>query len=174
MAVAENGRHALEAVEGRVPDLIVSDIMMPVMDGFALLAALRSDPATQTVPFIFLTAKSDDLSRQKGLRKGIDDYLTKPFDVDRLITRIDQIVQRSQLYQSKLNAKIGRDFSDRLLPKKMPVEPGLPDRVLLPPPRRTAAATCSTGRGPTTGATCSPSATSWARGSRPSSTPSAS
>ncbi|MGB3544219.1 PP2C family protein-serine/threonine phosphatase [Rubrivirga sp.] len=124
VAVAENGQRALEAVEVRTPDLIVSDIMMPIMDGFALLAALRSDPATQTVPFIFLTAKSDDLSRQKGLKKGIDDYLTKPFDVDRLISRIGQIVQRSQLYQSKLNAKIGRDFSDRLLPKEMPVEDG--------------------------------------------------
>ena len=124
VAVAENGQRALEAVEARTPDIIVSDIMMPVMDGFALLAALRSDPATQAIPFVFLTAKSDDPSRQKGLRKGVDDYLTKPFDVDRLITRVGQIVQRSQLYQSKLNAKIGRDFSDRLLPREMPSEPG--------------------------------------------------
>ena len=117
---AENGQRALACVEENVPDLIVSDIMMPVMDGFALLAALRSAPATQTIPFIFLTAKSDDLSRQKGLRKGVDDYLTKPFDVDRLITRIGQIVQRSQQYQSKLTSKIGKDFSDRLLPREMP------------------------------------------------------
>ena len=124
VAVAENGQKALEAVEARTPDLVVSDIMMPVMDGFALLAALRSDPATSAVPFIFLTAKSDDLSRQKGLKKGVDDYLTKPFDVDRLINRIGQIVQRSQVYQSKLNNKIGKDFSDRLLPKDMPDEPG--------------------------------------------------
>ena len=124
VAVAENGQKALEAVEKRTPDLIVSDIMMPVMDGFALLAALRSQPATQAIPFIFLTAKSDDLSRQKGLKKGVDDYLTKPFDVDHLITRIGQIVQRSQLYQSKLSSKIGKDFSDRLLPREMPSEPG--------------------------------------------------
>ena len=122
--VAENGERALEAVAERVPDLIVSDIMMPVMDGFALLAALCAQPATEAVPFIFLTAKTDDLSRQKGLKKGVDDYLTKPFDVDHLITASSQIVQRSQLYQSKLNAKIGRDFSDRLLPREMPVEPG--------------------------------------------------
>ena len=121
---ADHGQRALEMVEERVPDLIVSDIMMPVMDGFALLAALRADPALQMVPFVFLTAKSDDLSRQKGLRKGVDDYLTKPFDVDYLITRVSQIVQRSQVYQSKLNAKIGRDFSDRLLPREMPREPG--------------------------------------------------
>ncbi len=121
---AEHGQRALEMVEERMPDLIVSDIMMPIMDGFALLAALRADPAMQAIPFIFLTAKSDDLSRQKGLRKGIDDYLTKPFDVDHLITRAGQIIQRSQLYQTKLNARIGRDFSDRLLPREMPSEPG--------------------------------------------------
>lgn len=122
--VAENGERALALVEEQAPDLIVSDIMMPVMDGFALLAALQADPATEAIPFIFLTAKSDDLSRQKGLKKGVDDYLTKPFDVDRLITRIGQIVQRSQVYQSRLTAKIGRDFSDRLLPRDMPSEPG--------------------------------------------------
>ena len=122
--VAEHGQRALEMVEEQLPDLIVSDIMMPVMDGFALLAALRGDPAMQAIPFIFLTAKSDDLSRQKGLRKGVDDYLTKPFDVDHLIERANQIVQRSQLYQNKLSNKIGKDFSDRLLPRAMPAEPG--------------------------------------------------
>ena len=122
--VAENGERALALVEEQAPDLIVSDIMMPVMDGFALLAALQASPATDAIPFIFLTAKSDDLTRQKGLRKGVDDYLTKPFDVDHLITRVGQIVQRSQVYQSRLNAKIGRDFSDRLLPRDMPTEPG--------------------------------------------------
>ncbi|MDT0632182.1 SpoIIE family protein phosphatase [Rubrivirga sp. S365] len=122
--VAENGERALALVEEQAPDLIVSDIMMPVMDGFALLAALQADPATEAIPFIFLTAKSDDVARQQGLRKGVDDYLTKPFDVDHLVTRVGQIVQRSQVYQSRLTAKIGRDFSDRLLPRDMPSEPG--------------------------------------------------
>ncbi len=122
--VAENGERALEAIAERAPDLIVSDIMMPVMDGFALLAALRSSPATETIPFIFLTAKTDDLSRQKGLKKGVDDYMTKPFDIEHLIDRVTQILQRSQVYQSKLSARIGRDFSDRLLPRGMPAEPG--------------------------------------------------
>ena len=122
--VAENGQRALALVEEQAPDLIVSDIMMPVMDGFALLAALQARPETEAIPFIFLTAKSDDVTRQKGLRKGVDDYLTKPFDVDHLINRVGQIVQRSQVYQTRLNAKIGRDFSDRLLPRDMPSEPG--------------------------------------------------
>ncbi len=122
--VAEHGEQALRLAEESMPDLIVSDIMMPVMDGFALLAALRANPATEAVPFIFLTAKSDDLSRERGLRKGVDDYLTKPFNIEHLIGRIQQLVQRSQLYQNRLNARIGRDFSDRLLPREMPAAPG--------------------------------------------------
>jgi serine phosphatase RsbU (regulator of sigma subunit) len=117
---AADGEEALALVEDEVPDLIVSDVMMPRMDGFALLAALRRDERWAAVPFIFLTARSDDTSRAKGLSTGVDDYITKPFDVDHLLRRADQILRRSRLYQTKLNARIGRDFSDRLLPKAMP------------------------------------------------------
>lgn len=117
---AENGEHALNLVDEEIPDLIISDIMMPKMDGFALLATLRRSERTATIPFIFLTAKSDDPSRAKGLHNGVDDYITKPFDIDYVLARVGQIIQRSQVYQNKLNAKIGRDFSDRLLPKTMP------------------------------------------------------
>jgi CheY-like chemotaxis protein len=121
---AVDGEQALTMVEESVPDLIVSDVMMPRMDGFALLAALRRDERWAAVPFIFLTARSDDVSRAKGLSTGVDDYITKPFDVDHLLLRADQILRRSRLYQTKLNARIGRDFSDRLLPKSMPRAPG--------------------------------------------------
>ena len=121
---AEDGEAALRLVEEAAPDLIVSDVMMPRMDGFALLAALRRDDRTNAIPFVFLTAKSDDTSKAKGLSTGVDDYITKPFDVDHLLTRVDQILRRSRLYQTKLNARIGRDFSDRLLPKAMPRVPG--------------------------------------------------
>ncbi len=76
------------------------------------------------MPFIFLTAKIDDLTRQRGLKKGVDDYLTKPFDIDHLIRRVGQIVQRSQIYQSRLSADIGQDFSNRLLPRAMPEADG--------------------------------------------------
>jgi phosphoserine phosphatase RsbU/P len=121
---ASHGEEALEMVQEAAPDLIVSDIMMPRMDGFALLNILRQDDRTKTIPFIFLTAKTDDPSRMKGLGEGVDDYITKPFDIDFLLTRIQKILERAELYQSKLNAKIGRDFSDRLLPKTMPKVPG--------------------------------------------------
>ena len=121
---AQHGEEALALVEAAVPDLIVSDIMMPKMDGFALLNVLRQDERTRTIPFIFLTAKSDDPSRLKGLAQGVDDYLTKPFDIDFLLTRIERILERTQVYQTQLNARIGRDFSDRLMPKTMPRVPG--------------------------------------------------
>ena len=117
---AEHGEEALALVEEHAPDLIISDVMMPRMDGFALLAALRRNERTATIPFIFLTAKNDDPSRAKGLSNGIDDYITKPFDIEYVLARIEQIIQRSRVYQTKLNARIGRDFSDRLLPKTMP------------------------------------------------------
>jgi len=121
--VAVDGEEALQMVEQSLPDLIVSDVMMPRMDGFALLASLRRDERWAAVPFIFLTARSDDFSRAKGLSTGVDDYITKPFDVDHLVQRAEQILRRSRMYQTKLNARIGRDFSDRLLPKSMPSAP---------------------------------------------------
>ena len=121
---AEHGEQALKFVEEHAPDLIISDIMMPRMDGFALLAALRRNERTAAIPFIFLTAKTDDPSRAKGLSTGVDDYITKPFDIDHVLTRAEQIIQRSKVYQTKLNARIGRDFSDRLMPKTMPREDG--------------------------------------------------
>ncbi|MCH8031158.1 MAG: response regulator, partial [Bacteroidetes bacterium] len=117
---AEHGEAALKLVDEGIPDLIISDIMMPRMDGFALLAALRRDERTSAIPFIFLTAKSDDPSRVKGLNNGVDDYITKPFDIDYVMARVEQIIKRSSVYQTKLNARIGRDFSDRLMPKTMP------------------------------------------------------
>ncbi|MDX1438285.1 MAG: SpoIIE family protein phosphatase [Rubricoccaceae bacterium] len=117
---AKDGEHAVRLVEESAPDLIISDIMMPRMDGFALLRALRRDERTAAIPFIFLTAKSDDTTRDKGLRDGVDDYITKPFDIDYVLARVEQILHRSKVYQNKLNARIGRDFSDRLLPKTMP------------------------------------------------------
>lgn len=121
---AQHGEEAVLLVEEAIPDLIVSDIMMPRMDGFALLNVLRQDEHTRTVPFIFLTAKTDDPSRAKGLGEGVDDYITKPFDIDFLLARIERILERTKVYQQRLNARIGRDFSDRLMPKSMPQEQG--------------------------------------------------
>jgi CheY-like chemotaxis protein len=121
---AAHGQEALEVISEHPPDLIVSDIMMPHMDGFALQEALQDDKNTRAIPFIFLTAKSDDDSRLEGLRQGVDDYITKPFDTDQLLGRIDRLVERAETFRSHLDAELGQDFSERLMPRSLPEPPG--------------------------------------------------
>ena len=117
---ATNGEEALERIDERAPDMIISDIMMPVMDGFALQSAVQSRKETSAIPFIFLTAKADEQSRMKGLRTGVDDYITKPFDIEQLLKRVDRLLERTQQFKSQLDARISQDFSQRLIPKNLP------------------------------------------------------
>jgi phosphoserine phosphatase RsbU/P len=117
---AANGEEALARVEEKAPDLIISDIMMPRMDGFALQEALHRKPTTKAIPFIFLTAKADEQSRIRGRNTGVDDYITKPFDIELLLSRIERLLERTRVFQTNLNASIGQDFSQRLMPKKLP------------------------------------------------------
>ena len=76
---ADNGKAALELAAAEPPDLVLTDVMMPEMDGFQLLAALRRNPATSTVPVIMLSARAGEEARVDGLHAGADDYLVKPF-----------------------------------------------------------------------------------------------
>jgi PAS domain S-box-containing protein len=96
VAVA-NGRQALDAVRaaasaGALPDLVLSDVMMPELDGFALLAALRADPATSGVLMLLLSARAGEEARLEGLNAGADDYLVKPFGARELRARVDGAV----------------------------------------------------------------------------------
>lgn len=75
---AENGKVGLAIARREQPDLIICDVMMPEMDGHALLTELRAAPETATIPFIFLTAKGDKTDMRNGMNLGADDYLTKP------------------------------------------------------------------------------------------------
>ena len=124
VSTAANGEEALARVADHIPDLIVSDIMMPRMDGFALQSALQTQRNTRAIPFIFLTAKADESSRRKGMRTGVDDYITKPFDIEQLLSRIERLLERTKIYQTQLDAKIGKDFSQKLMPKKLPAVDG--------------------------------------------------
>ncbi len=91
-----NGEEALQAVADRQPDLVLTDVMMPRMDGFELLAALRADPATQHIPVIMLTARAGQEASVEGLEAGADDYLAKPFRADELIARVRVALDRGE------------------------------------------------------------------------------
>jgi PAS domain S-box-containing protein len=92
-----NGQAALEAISERKPDLVLSDVMMPELDGFGLLRELRSRAETRTIPFILLSAKAGEESRVEGLSAGADDYLVKPFSARELIARVQAHLQLAQV-----------------------------------------------------------------------------
>lgn len=85
---AGNGQAGLDLALATGPDLIITDLLMPVMDGMALCRALKANPATNYIPILMLTARSDAASRLEGLSAGADDYLAKPFQVDELRWRV--------------------------------------------------------------------------------------
>lgn len=97
-----NGLKALEHIREQTPDIVLCDIMMPVIDGFQILQALRDDPQTATIPFIFLTAKADRDSMRSGMNLGADDYLTKPFTLEELLSALETRIERQQIIVENL------------------------------------------------------------------------
>jgi signal transduction histidine kinase len=95
-AVAD-GRAALAAVRARRPDLVLADVMMPQLDGFEVLRALRGEAETRTLPVILLSARAGEEARVEGLRAGADDYLTKPFSARELVARVTAQVQMARV-----------------------------------------------------------------------------
>ncbi|MGQ0645884.1 MAG: PAS domain S-box protein, partial [Elusimicrobiota bacterium] len=85
---AADGREALEAARRRPPDLVLTDVMMPGLDGFALLRELRADPRTRGIPVVMISARAGEEARVEGLRFGADDYLVKPFSAPELLARV--------------------------------------------------------------------------------------
>ena len=92
---AENGRIGLEVAKAQRPDLILCDVMMPELDGYGVLQALRDDPATVATPFIFLTARGEKVDQRCGMNLGADDYLTKPVARADLLNAIDSRLRRA-------------------------------------------------------------------------------
>jgi signal transduction histidine kinase len=93
-----NGREALRVARERRPDVIVTDIMMPELDGFGLLRELRSDPGLQSIPVIMLSARAGEEARLEGISAGADDYLVKPFSARDLIGRVDAQLIRARAH----------------------------------------------------------------------------
>src|SRR5580765_4395228 len=86
---AANGKRGVEAAIRERPDLIVCDIMMPELDGYGVLHLLKKNPDTESIPFIFLTAKTERSDFRKGMEMGADDYITKPFDDIELLNAVE-------------------------------------------------------------------------------------
>ena len=82
---AENGKKGLVAIYDRLPDIILCDVMMPELDGYGVLKILRSNPKYKNIPFLFLTARTEQADFRKGMMLGADDYITKPFDESDLL-----------------------------------------------------------------------------------------
>jgi two-component system sensor histidine kinase/response regulator len=98
---AVNGREALRLAKQEIPDLIISDVMMPDMDGYALLDELQKEPRTVSIPFLFLTAKSERTDVRFGMQLGADDYITKPFVFEELIAAVESRLKKKEVTDNK-------------------------------------------------------------------------
>ncbi|WP_299623024.1 response regulator [uncultured Tenacibaculum sp.] len=99
--MAENGKVGIEKALSELPDLIVCDIMMPEVDGYGVLEILSKNPKTQFTPFIFLSAKTERSDVRKGMNLGADDYITKPFTEEELISAIESRLAKSSILKEQ-------------------------------------------------------------------------
>ncbi|WP_025782560.1 response regulator transcription factor, partial [Candidatus Synechococcus spongiarum] len=93
---AKDGEEGWEKAQQLLPDLVISDVMMPRLDGYGLLARLREDERLAGTPVVFLTAKGMTADRIAGFMAGVDDYIPKPFDPDELVARVRSVLARQQ------------------------------------------------------------------------------
>ncbi|MBO0931090.1 response regulator [Fibrella aquatilis] len=105
---AHNGTDGWALAQAELPDLVLSDIMMPGMDGYQLTHRLKTDPATDHIAVVLLTAKTAQNSRMEGLERGADDYISKPFHVDELRLRIHNLLVRQQTLRAHFQQQFNR------------------------------------------------------------------
>ena len=132
LLTAANGEEALEKIRTGSPDLVLLDIMMPIMDGFTVLGQAKADAAIRNIPIIIISANNDLQSVVKGLQKGAEDYLPKPFEPTILYARISASLDRKRLrdqeqvylqsLENELN--IARNIQQEFLPAELPVLEG--------------------------------------------------
>lgn len=105
VVTAANGKIGVNLAKKELPDIVVCDIMMPEMDGYGVLQALSQDPATRNIPFIFLSAKTEHKDIRKGMDLGADDYLTKPFEEEELISAIESRLAKVSILNNRESSK---------------------------------------------------------------------
>ncbi len=103
---AENGEEGIMITQAQYPDIIVCDVMMPLLDGFAVVEAIRNNMATSHIPILLLSAKNDRESKLHGLNLLADDYLTKPFDEQELLTRVNNLLHIRTLVRRSLTQQV--------------------------------------------------------------------
>jgi len=121
LAVGEDGKEGIEIATEIIPDLIITDVMMPFVDGFELCRRLRKDERTSHIPIIMLTAKADMESKLEGLQQGADAYLQKPFHPEELLLRIKKLLELRQNLQQFYLKKAGLG-NNGLMETALPVE----------------------------------------------------
>jgi len=102
VVTAENGKLGIETALTELPDLIVCDIMMPVLDGYGVLHTLHKNDSLKNIPFIFLTAKTERSDLRRGMEMGADDYITKPFSGTELLNAIEGRLKKAELLKDEM------------------------------------------------------------------------
>ena len=125
---AENGRAGVDLAKKELPDLILCDVMMPELDGYGVITALRADPVTVAIPFIFLTARGEKLDVRIGMNYGADDYLTKPVGHEELLAAIAARLERKRTFDAHArdqlnNVQLAPDFSSTAPLEKLGLTP---------------------------------------------------
>jgi CheY-like chemotaxis protein len=121
---ANNGRDGIIMAQQSIPSLIICDIMMPEVDGYGVIKALRNNSATTAIPFIFLSAKSDKADFRQGMELGSDDYLTKPFTRDELLGAIQAQFNKQEI--------INNYYKQELINLRSNISQSLPHQLLFP------------------------------------------
>ena len=109
---ASDGIGGLKLAQDRIPDIILTDIMMPGMDGIELCSRIKQDERTSHIPVIMLTARTTREDKIVGLETGADDYITKPFSMEELSARIHNILEQREKLKKKFSSLLGFDFDD--------------------------------------------------------------
>jgi len=129
---ASDGEEGLKLAVKEHPDLIISDVLMPKMDGFTLRDKLHEKPELNLVPFIFLTSMDSQDAREQGLRRGADDFLTKPFEPDILLKRVHTLLARSRVYREESMQQFSEQISKALF-QSPPTVPGYQISYMIKP-----------------------------------------
>ena len=129
---ASNGQEALEKVRDAAPDLVLLDIMMPVMDGFTVLSQLKAEAATRDIPVVIISASNDLKSVVKGIQMWAEDYLPKPFEPTLLHARVSSSLEKKRLHDLRAlylkslerELEIAREIQMSFLPTELPTIEG--------------------------------------------------